>query len=110
MTTVLDAQACRQLQLAESGPGVGCGGLGRALKLAVEAPVADQAAIWTPPQQQVEKIDRAEVRSSQGLLFIARRARKTRVRHGSNSPKIDLIRSKPRDYEGNLSWITFVRK
>jgi hypothetical protein len=57
------------------------------MKLAVEAPVADQAAVRAPPEQQAEKIKSAKVRPSQGFLFIARRAGKTSVRHRSNFPQ-----------------------
>jgi len=111
MTTVLDAQARRQLQRALMAWRNGRLGCYSAMELAVEAPIANQTTIRTPPEQQVEKIDSAKVRPSQGLLFIARRAGKMRVRHGSNFPKkVNLRRNEPNGYEGNLSRITFVRK
>jgi len=64
-----------------------CTWLSGALHLAVEPPIADQAAVRPPPKEEIGQIDGAEMRPAKLLLFIARRADKMRVRHGDNVPE-----------------------
>jgi hypothetical protein len=58
-----------------------------ALNMAIKAPVADHAAVGASPEKQIRKIDGAQMRPAQGLLFIARRTDKAKSRHGSNLPQ-----------------------
>jgi hypothetical protein len=51
------------------------------MEVAVKAPIADQAAVWPPTNEQIGQVDRAEMGSAKLFFFMAYRADQMRIRH-----------------------------